>query len=314
MKVFVTGAGGYIGNRLVRALYRAGHDVLGLDLSKKALDRLGYFCSEPVTGNLMEPDSFQSAASRCDAIIHLGLDHGEAMQKVDRMAVETLIAAASGNNIPRVLIYTSGIAVIGNTGGKTVDETVKVQPPDLVAWRPMHEKLVLEAGSDQLVTAIVRPGLVFGSYGGVTSRLFETAVNKGASSFVGDGQNRMSPVHIDDLVDVYVRIIEHSNEGLLFNLTPEQRIFHGVCGTAERIEDIAKAASSAAGQDGRIKLIPVEEARQKIGGMAQALTADQLVVSTYTQKYLGWRPKFKGFVRNAGEVFLEWRKGRQQVP
>lgn len=312
MNVFVTGAGGYIGNRLVRALYRAGHDVLGLDLSKEALDRLGYFCAEPITGNLVEPDSFQSKASRCDAIIHLGLDHGKAMQKIDRAAVETLIAAASGKNTPRVLIYTSGIAVIGDTAGKTVDETVEVQPPDLVAWRPIHEKIVLESGDDQLVTAIVRPGLVFGSYGGVTSRLFETAVNQEASSFVGDGQNRMSPVHIDDLVDIYVRVVELADEGPLFNLKPEQRIFHGVCGTAERIEDIARAASSAAGQEGRIKLTPVEEARQKIGGMAQALTADQVVVAPYTQKYLGWRPKFRGFVRNAVEVFLEWRQGRAQ--
>jgi nucleoside-diphosphate-sugar epimerase len=233
------------------------------------------------------------------------------MADVDRAALETLLEAASSVNDPRALVYTSGLAVIGPTGPEGVDERTPPNPPNYVVWRPIQEKRALEGGVGNLATAVIRPGFVFGAYGGLTGRIFDSAVRKGAATFVGDGYNRLSPIHVNDLADLYVRIIDSFESGELIKLSPEERIFHGVCGTAERVEDIARAASEAAGQEGRINLIPVEQVRDKIGELADALSTNQVVTAPHTERILCWRPRYRGFVRNAAEAFQDWSTGKQ---
>lgn len=299
MRVFVTGATGYIGRRLVPALVRAGHDVVGLIRDEA---RVGALKKLPgtrwVKGDLAEPAEWKSEARACDALVHLAMEMSGRVVDLDRGALDALLAAARDAKSARIVIYTSGIWVLGNTGDKAVDERAPVDHPSpIVAWRPAHERAVLEATRPPVTTAVIRPGLVFGSKGGLTAPFFESAIRDGEATFVGGGKNRWPTVQIDDLADLYVRVLELAEK--LRTAPATDRLFHGVDGTADRVEEIARAASLAAGKEGRTRATVLS------GLFGDALQLDQVIAATNAER-LGWRPRWRGFVRNAGEAFAEW--------
>jgi nucleoside-diphosphate-sugar epimerase len=273
MRVFVTGATGYIGSALVRALMAAGHEAVGL-VRKKATP------ARAVVGDLGQPASYESAAHECDAIVHTGFDYQSKSIETDKLAIETLLRAARGT-----FIYTSGIWVLGPTT-TAVDETSRVAPAPLVAWRPAHEQLVLDSFSGKVPTAVLRPGIVIGGRGGLVDGFFE------GKEHVGPGENRWNTIHRDDLADLYLRILE----------TPlarhDLRVFHATDGTHDRVAEIARALASASGRPAP-RAWPLEEARKKLGPYADALAMDQVIASTHSEKRLGWRPRIRGAVRNA---------------
>jgi len=278
VKVFVSGATGYIGTALVRALLAAGHEVVGLVRGKETPAR-------PVIGDLKDPKTYEKAAGECDAIVHTGFEMGPDAVKTDRTAIDTFLRVARGP-----FVYTSGIWVLGATQG--ADEMTPVNPAPLVAWRPAHERLVLDAFSAKAPTIVVRPGLVMGGRGGLADGFFE------GNSFVGTGENHWNPVHRDDLADLYLRAIE----------TPltlhDHRIFHATDGTREKTVDVARALARAAGKSAP-QSWPLDEARKKLGAFADALAMDQVISSTHSERRLGWRPRIRGVVGNAARLFAE---------
>ncbi len=279
MRVFVTGATGYIGSALVRALMAAGHEVAGLVRKKTTPARA-------VVGDLAQPASYESAAHECDAIVHTGFDYASKPIETDRTAIETLLRAARGT-----FVYTSGIWVLGPC--QAADETSRVAPTLLVGWRPPHEQLVLDAFSGKVPTAVVRPGIVMGGRGGLLDGFFEE------KEHVGAGENRWNTIHRDDLADLYLRILE----------TPlarhDLRVFHATDGTHDRVAEIARALAAANGKPAPAAW-PLEEARKKLGPYADALAMDQVIASTHSEKRLGWRPRIRGAVRNA-QLLLDER-------
>jgi nucleoside-diphosphate-sugar epimerase len=279
LRVFVTGATGYIGSALVRALMAAGHEVTGLVRDKPTPARA-------VRGDLKSPATYEAAARECDAIVHTGFELSPRGSEADRIAIDALLRAARGP-----FVYTSGVWVLGATGG--ADETAPVNPLPIVAWRPAHEQLVLDAFAGKVPTAVVRPGIVFGGRGGLFEGFFT------GQPFVGAGENRWPTVHVDDLADLYVRVLE----------TPltrhENRIFHATDGTREKVAPMARSLARAAGAP-EPRALPLEEARTSMGAaFADALALDQVVVSPGSEKRLGWRPRVRGVVRNAGLLVRE---------
>jgi nucleoside-diphosphate-sugar epimerase len=292
MKVFITGGTGYIGSAVVRAFLSIGHKVTGIARSEEKAKSLRLLGATPVAGDINRPDRFARTAAENDAIIHMAFDSTTG-EVADRACVKALIGAAQSAKRPCVFIYTSGVWVLGDTGGKPADEdTPPDHPAQAVAWRPAHERQVLHAARGTLMTAVIRPGLVFGGHKGLIGRYYIDAVEGGAATYLGDGRNRTALVHVEDLAQLYRTVAENRVSG----------VFHGVDGRTVRIIDIAVASSKAAGKGGAVKSIPLDDARRRMGVLADALYLDQVVTARRSGE-IGWKPKHGPFLEEAPAVF-----------
>lgn len=301
MEIFVTGATGHVGEAVARRLADAGHRVTGLLRSAGKRDRLSERGIEPVYGDMTIPASYRPAAREHDALIHCAFREEGDSVGADRTALDALLDAARLGGRPGTVLYTSGCWVLGDTGGEVADEDAPVDDPaEVVGWRPRHEQIVLEAGEEEgLATAVIRPGLVYGGAGSLTGRLFATAMEEGAAEVPGDGEQHWSFVHREDLADLYLRVLEEGASG----------IFHGVDGVPVPAREAARAASEAAGADGRIRTVDREEAREELGAVADALCMDQRLGARRAAG-LGWGPERPCFPRAAEEAFRAWREAR----
>lgn len=295
MRIFVTGGTGYIGTAVVGTLVRAGHSVTGLARSQASLARLEALGAHAVEGTLQTPAAYQATAQAQDAAVHLGFEDGGDPASADRSAVETLLAAARGAGRPYVVVYTSGVLVLGPAGSSPAYEDASTEHAVFNTWRPLHERLVLAANSAAVATVVLRPGWVYGGSGGLAAGYFESALQEGAAAFVGDGRNRMPLVQREAVAELYRMALEHRATGVL----------HGVEDGAGCIADYAAAASRAAGRRGAVRSIPLPEALRTLGPFAAAMCVDQWVGSRRAQT-LGWTPG-SAFLSSAAEAFAEWK-------
>src|SRR5829696_2700857 len=192
MRIFLTGATGYVGSAVLDSLLRAGHQVTALVRDNEKAARIAGRGAHAVVGNLAEPDSYRATADAQDGYIHTALDSSANTVAVDRLTIDTLLAAArrprTTNTLPiapRFFIYTSGIWVLGRAP-EPVDESAPLNPVALAQWRVAHDNLVLGASTEHLRTAVVRPGVVYGGALGIVGDLFKMATN-GLGRVVGDG-------------------------------------------------------------------------------------------------------------------------------
>jgi nucleoside-diphosphate-sugar epimerase len=280
MKVFLTGATGYIGSAVAEALQRAGHEVSGLARSDEAASKLEAAGLHALHGDLHDAESLAAAARAADAVIHTASTNGPDMPQTDRQAVEAIIAALAGTNKP--FIYTSGIWVLGDTGERVADEESPLDPTPLVAWRPAVEELALKASERGVRSVVIRPGMVYGRGGGMVAPFIKSAREGSAPRYVGTGENRWPLVHVEDLADLYVKALEAA---------PPATLLLAVHGPSLRVREIAEAASRSAGADGRTESWPLDEARKTLGPYADALALDQQVSAERSKRLLQWSPR-----------------------
>lgn len=295
MNVFVTGASGYIGRAAAVAMRRAGHDVFGLVRSAEKGRALSLEEVHPVVGDVNEPSTYEGVAESCSVLVHAASDAKAGVVGPDRTVIDTFERLSGRGARPKTFLYTSGVWVYGDTGSGIADESTPLQPAELVAWRPPHERRVLE--SRALAGIVLRPGCVYGKAGGMTGLWFAPAAKGQKPQVVGDGRNRWATIHIDDLADAYVRAAELGRGGEVFNLTDRSRATVG---------EMAAAAARAAGGTGDLDLVPAGDAARDLGVFAHCLALNQHVDSRKAVRLLGWQPRHGGFLDEVGQCFEAW--------
>jgi nucleoside-diphosphate-sugar epimerase len=294
MRVFLTGATGYIGSAVLESLVRAGHKVTALIRDPEKASRLAARGVTTVAGELGTPKTYASALRDAEAIIHAAFESSARGVEKDRAAIETLLAAN-----PSVFVYTSGVWVLGNTT-KPADEETPLDPAPHVAWRPSHEQMALGSGANGMRRLVVRPGIVYGGARGIVSDILKDAHN-GMMRVIGPGKNRWPTVYARDLGELYVRLLE----------APDAHgIYHANDETDERVNDIVEAIADHLTQRPDIRHMPLPEARRKLGTYADALALDQRVRSPKA-KALGWAPSLSSITANVPRLFEEYRRGQR---
>ncbi len=278
MKIFLTGATGYIGSAVAEGLQAAGHSVAGLARSSDAEQILKSRGITPFGGDLEAPESLVQSVESTDAVIHTGTTN---KGHKDSDAVHKMLRTLKRTNKP--FIYTSGVWVLGSTGDTPATEDAPVNAPAIVSWRPAVEKEVLESAAAGIRSIVIRPAMVYGRGLGLAGLFVQTANETGAARYIGAGQNRWSMVNVEDLADLYVRALENAGAGTLF---------HGADGTAFRTREIAEAASFGAGAGGKTESLPEAEAWKLYGmPLVEALTLDQVISGEKAKRELGWNPR-----------------------
>ncbi len=296
MRIFLTGATGYIGSAVLEVLARAGHQVTALvrDVRKaRAVTKLG---ASALVGDLAAPDAWNAKAAGHDGYVHTAFDDSARGVETDSVATAALISLAQQAGVGIPLIYTSGVWVLGATR-QPADETAPLHPIPLVAWRPGHERAVLDAAL--IRPLVVRPGVVYGGSRGTIGDLFRDGTN-GLVRVIGEGRNHWASVYDRDLADLYLRLLTHGEAHGVYHATDE---------TDETLMDIVEALGRNTTHKPDVRHIPLEEARAKLGPYADALALDQLVRSPRARA-LGWTPALKSIAGNIPRLLEEWRGDR----
>lgn len=296
MRIFLTGATGYIGSALARRLNGDGHKVVALTRDAKKSARLREHGSIPIIGDFQHPASWRKEADDCEALIHLGFEFGPNAESADRHAVAALLRSAKSARSPRYFIYTSGVWVLGAAKGAPATEVSPLDPPEIVRWRPSVEESVLSSAHGGLSVTVVRPGCVYGENGGLYGMMFQSLLTERKLKLVGDGKNCWASVYLDDLVDLYRIILEQR---------PNREIFHATDGSVDPVRKVAEAFADAAG-GADISDWPIERARRRLGPLADALALDQRVSSEKALSQLGWRPNVTSAAKHAEALLAQW--------
>ena len=284
MRIFVTGATGFIGSAIVEELIDAGHQILGLARSENAARWLVAVGAQVHHGSLENLESLSGGARRADAVIHAAFNHDfsnyGAAAELDIRAIETLGATLAGSDRP--LIITSG-TLLAQTGGPLATED-DLPNPTFPRKSEQAAALVAESGVNVLIVRLPPSVHGQGDHGFVPA-LIRVASEKGVSSYIGDGRSRWPAVHRLDAAHLYRLVLEKGSGGVRY---------HGVADQGVPAREIAEVI-------GRHLRVPVvsksrEDAANHFGWIGHFFGIDGPASSAQTQKQLGWLPTQPGLI------------------
>lgn len=290
MRIFVTGATGFVGSAVVRELLNNGYEVLGLARSEAGVQSLAEAGVKAHRGDLQDLESLKAAAAASDGVIHTAFVHDfsrfEEVCEIDRRAIAALGEALSGSNKP--LIVTSGLGML-KPGGLATE--ADAPGPGF----PRKSEAAAEAAvKDQVKGMTVRlaPSVHGAGDHGFVPRLIAIAREKGASAYVGDGSNLWAGVHRLDAARLYRLTLEKGIAG---------GRYHGAADEGVPFRDLAEVI-------GRRLNVPVvsktpQEANDHFGWMARFAGMDIAASSKRTQEELGWTPKEAGLIADIDQPY-----------
>ncbi|MGB8683823.1 MAG: SDR family oxidoreductase [Candidatus Binatus sp.] len=288
MRVFVTGATGFIGCALVPELINAGYQVLGLTRSEAGAKSLAAAGAEVHRGSLEDLESLKGGAAKSDAVIHLAFNHDFSNLKQnsedDRKVIETLGEVPAGSDRP--LIITSGTGLVrSKTGAPAVETDDHVSSAEFprAASEEAAEALIAKGGGRVMVMRL--PQVHDTSKQGRITLHIQTARQQGRVAYVGEGKNRLPAVHLSDAVRLYRLALEKGQAGARYHAVAEEGV---------ALRDIAEVIGA------RLKMpvesITAEEAPKYFGWMAHLAMIDLAASSALTRERLGWRPVGPGLI------------------
>lgn len=281
MRVFVTGASGFVGSAIVRELLQAGHSVLGLVRSDAGAESVANAGAEVYRGDINDQEAIQKATEGCDAVIHTAFNHDFSRFKQncedDRKVIEALGDALAGSYRP--LVVTSGVGIL-NLGSRQITEDDNPAISDITP-RAASEEAAHAVAAKGVKPYIVRlPPTTHGQGDhGFVPMIIDIAKQKGESAYVGDGKNRWAAVHRLDAAVMYRLIIEQQ---------PEQVVFHPVAEEGILFRDIATAIGNGLGMPTVSKV--GEDVKTHFGWFQHFASIDCLASSEKSRATLGWAP------------------------
>jgi nucleoside-diphosphate-sugar epimerase len=292
MRVFVTGATGWIGSAVVPELIGAGHQVVGLARSDASAAALAAAGAEAHRGAVDDVESLRSGAAAADGVIHLAFKHEEAFAgrfeaaaDADRRAIEVLGAALEGSGRP--LVIASGLAAL--TTGAVATEAAAPDPTAPAGHRTLSERTALALATSGVRSSSVRLAPTVHGDGdtGFVATLVDIARDKGVAGYIGDGTNHWPAVHRLDAARLFRLALESA---------PPASVLHGAAEQGVALRAVAEAIGR--GLDVPAASIASEAAGEHFGWLAGFLAIDVLASSAATRELLAWHPTHPGLIED----------------
>ncbi|RZK62319.1 MAG: SDR family oxidoreductase [Hymenobacter sp.] len=287
MKIFVTGASGFVGSAVVQELLKAGHQVRGLARSEESAQAIEAAGAEAFRGSIDDPDSLTRGATDVDGVIHTAYNHNfaeyEQAGQTEAQAIAALGQALVGSGKP--LVVTSGLAGLAN-GNEDDTSTFGVRPSEPAALA------LVPQGVRATVVRLAASVHDKGDHGFVPY-LIQVAREQGKAAYIGEGQNRWPAVHRLDAAHLFRLALEQGEAGARY---------HGVGDEGIAFRELAE-------EIGRHLNVPVvsittEEAPAHFGWMARFAALDLAASSELTQQRLGWQPTHIGLLADMGAHYF----------
>ena len=292
MRVFVTGASGFIGSIVTEDLIRAGHQVLGLARSDEGAKIVAAAGAEVHRGDIYDLESLRSGVTKADGVIHCAFNHDDmanfvANCETDRKVIEALGAELAGSD--RHLVITSGVG--RNASGKLRTEEDPLIPASVFPRGASEEAAESILAKGVSVSVIRLPQVHDPFKQGLVTRMIGVARQKGVSAYVGDGTNRWAAAHRLDAALLYRLALEKAVAGARYNAIGEEGV---------PLREIAESI----GRGLKIPVVSVspEKMGEHFGWLSMVAGVDMPGSSVLTQQWLGWRPSHVGLIADLDEA------------
>jgi nucleoside-diphosphate-sugar epimerase len=287
MRVFVTGATGFIGSAVVKELITAGHQVLGLCRSDEKAAALAAAGAVVYRGSLEDLEGLRSGAAQSDGVLHLAFNHDfskfAANCEDDRRVIEALGSVLEGSGRP--LVVTSGTGMANTTPGQLAKEDNATVGSEVIPRAASEEAAAFVAASGVNVSVVRLPQVHDTVKQGLVTPAIERFREKGVCAYIGAGQNRWPAAYVLDVARLYRLAIEKAEPNAKYHAAAEEGV---------RMRDIAEAI-------GRRLKLPVKsiapgEAQAFFGWLAMFAGHDMPASSEQTRRKLGWEPTGPGLI------------------
>ncbi|MDR3407681.1 MAG: SDR family oxidoreductase [Methylovirgula sp.] len=290
MRVFVTGATGFIGSAVVKELITAGHTVLGLTRSEAGTKALAAAGADVHHGDLEDLESLRSGAAAADGVIHLAFIHDFSKFaencEIDRHAIAALGSGLKGSDAP--LLVTSGVGLVAP--GRIATEDDKPAPD----FPRASEAAAAALAADGINVSVVRLPQVHDTVKqGLVTYAIAIAREKGVCAYIGDGHNRWPAAHVFDVARLYRLALEEAEPGAIYHAVAEEGVSHkNIADTLGRRLQIP------------VKSIAPDEAQAYFGWLAMFAALDLPASSEQTRKKLKWQPTGPGLIADLEQLYI----------